>query len=78
MTVGTKQGCARPAEALHVDGMTNPVPGRAEPDTESFASTLQEQVVVGVAMIRLQQIVIDVLDRYFGTVKSLPDSVERT
>jgi hypothetical protein len=47
--------------------MTDTVSRRTEPDTESGTSASQEQVVVCVAMIRLQQIVIDVLDRYFGT-----------
>ena len=61
-----KQGSSRFSEALHVNGMADPVARPAVPDAELFARAKQKQVVVGILEIRLQQIVIDVLGRHLG------------
>ena len=49
------------AEALHVDGVGDAVAGLGEPQAEALAAELQEQVVLGVLLVGLQQVVVDVL-----------------
>jgi hypothetical protein len=65
VAVRPQERFARFAESLHVDGVTDPVAGTAVPDTEAFAGTLQKQVIVGVLVVLLDQVVIDVLHRDF-------------
>src|SRR5687767_7550991 len=48
---------------LHMHRMADPVAWAAVPDTESFASTLKKQVIVGVLEIGLDQVVVHVLNR---------------
>jgi len=67
----TDSAARRRAEALHVYGVAGSVPGSAEPDTEPPTRTLQEQAIVGVAIVALHKVVVDVLHRHFGL-----DSIE--
>ncbi|MNZ68343.1 hypothetical protein D3C78_866080 [compost metagenome] len=66
VAVGAEQGAARLAEVLHVHRVAHPVARPAEPDAETPAGALQEQVVVGVLEVGLQQVVVDVLHRDLG------------
>jgi hypothetical protein len=54
-----------------VHRVADAVAGLGVPDAEAAAGAAQEQVVVGVAVVRLQQVVVDVLCRQLGL-----DSVE--
>jgi hypothetical protein len=46
--------------------VTHPVPRAAVPDPEAATRALQEEVVVRVLVIRLNQIVVDILHRHLG------------
>jgi hypothetical protein len=59
--VGAEQGSARAREPLGVDLMADAVARPREPDAVLGREGLQEQVVVGVAVVELQRVVVDVL-----------------
>ncbi len=61
MAVGAKKGLARFSKAFHVHRMADAGPGRAEPQAEPLTGTTQEQVIIGVAVVSLQQVVVNVL-----------------
>ena len=61
--VRAQQRLARRAEALHVHRVRDAVAGLGEPQPPLARRRSQEQVVVGVAEVRLQQVVVDVLRR---------------
>ena len=64
--VRAEQRRARDPESLLMDGVGNPVTGGRVPDAPLLARTLQEQVVVGVLVILLDEVVVDVLGRELG------------
>ena len=57
---------ARLAEALHVDRMADAVARTAVPQPEAPAGAAQEQMVVGILVVGLQEVVVDVLRRQLG------------
>ena len=61
MAVRPYQGFPRHTEALHVDLVANPVPGRAEMNAVAGAGCLEVHVVVGIFIVRLQEVVIHIL-----------------
>ena len=63
VAVGTEQRRAGLAEPLHVNGVAHSVARPAVPDTETLTGTLQKDVIVRVSVIRLDQIVVHVLNR---------------
>ena len=71
MAVGAGEGRSWAPEALHVHGMADAVAGPGEPDAEALAGGVQEEVVVGVAVVGLEEVVVDVLRRQLG-----PDPIE--
>ena len=64
--VRADQQCAGTAEVGLVDRMGDAVAGLGEPQPEALGRGLQEQVVVGVLLVGLQQVVVDVLHRQLG------------
>jgi hypothetical protein len=66
MTVRASQRLAGYAEALHVGGVGDAVAGLGKPYPEPLAGRAEEFVVGGVLVVGLQQVVVDVLHRYFG------------
>ena len=60
--VGTDHRGAGPAEAGLVDGMGDSVAGLGEPQAVALGRRLEEQVVLRVLLIRLEEVVVDVLD----------------
>src|SRR5215210_6184575 len=63
MAIGAKQCFARLAKMLHMHGVADAIARAAEPDAETLTGTLQEEMIIGVLVIGLDQVVIDVLDR---------------
>ena len=63
VAVGAGHRRARPAEALHVHGVADPVARPGEPESKALARAVEEDVVVGVAEVGLQEVVVDVLHR---------------
>src|SRR6266536_2288692 len=74
--VGAEQGGARPREALGVDLVADAVARPREPDAVLGGERLQEQVVVGVAMVELQHVVVDVLHREVDLHLLKPECLE--
>ena len=67
MTVRAEEGHAGLAEAFLVDGVADAVARAAEPDAESPAGALEEEVIVGVPEVLLDEVVIDVLRGELGS-----------
>ena len=63
MAVRANQRQTGLAETLHMDGMADAVAGPAVPDAEASACAAQEQVLVGVQMVVLDEVVVDILRR---------------
>jgi hypothetical protein len=61
--IGAEHRLPRLAEALHVDVVTDPVPGPREVQAVLARQRLQHAVIVGVLVVELDDVVIDVLDR---------------
>ena len=61
VAVRTDKGLPRLAEAVHVHGMADAVSRPAVPHAEAAAGAAEKQVLVGIEMIVLNQIVVDVL-----------------
>ena len=66
VAVRAEQRLARDAEALHVHRVAHAVAGLAVPEPEALARAVQEEVVVRVAVVGLEQVVVDVLGRELG------------
>ena len=66
VAVRAEQRLARDPEALHVHRVAHAVARLAVPEAEALARAVQEEVVVGVAVVGLQQVVVDVLGRELG------------
>jgi hypothetical protein len=66
MRVRANHRLARYAEALHVRRMRNSVTRFGKPQTETTSSRAKEQMVLGVALVGLEQVVIDVLHADLG------------
>jgi hypothetical protein len=64
--VGAEQGGAGPREPLGVDLVADAVARTRELDAVPGREGLQEQVVVGVAVVELQHVVVDVLHGEVG------------
>jgi hypothetical protein len=64
--VGTGHGLAGDTEARHVHGVRDAVAGLGEPYAEAPARAVQEEVVVGVALVGLEEVVVDVLGGELG------------
>ena len=62
VAVGTEERLARLAEVLLVTRMAHSVSRPRVPHPESLACAAQEEVVVGVLVVRLDDVVVDVLD----------------
>ena len=61
VAIGPDERQARLAEALHVDGVADAVTRAAIPDAEPPAGATQEQVLVGVQVVVLNEVVVDIL-----------------
>ena len=76
MAVGAKKGLARFPKAFHVHRMADAGPGRAEPQAEPLAGTAQKQVIVRVAVVGLQQVVVNVLRGQFSFDLAKPHGLQ--
>ena len=59
--IGAHEGEARLAEALHVHLVADAVSRAAVPNAETAARAAQEQVLVGVQVVVLNEVVVDIL-----------------
>ena len=66
VAVGAEERLARLAEVLLMARMAHPVSRPRVPHPESLACAAQEEVVVGVLVVRLDDVVVDVLDANLG------------
>ena len=66
VAVGAQQRLARLAEPLLCTGWLTPLPGRLYQTPNRRQALSQEQVIVGVLVVDLEQVVIDVLGRQLG------------
>ncbi len=63
MGVGAEHGLARHAETLQVHLVGDAVARLGEVDAERAPAVMQEDMVVGILVVGLQQVVVDVLGR---------------
>jgi hypothetical protein len=61
VAVGANEHQSWLAEPLHVNGVADAVTGAAVPDAEAPAGATQEQVLVGVQVVVLNEVVVDIL-----------------
>ncbi len=66
MTVGAEQSFSGFAETFLMDRMADTVAGTAEPDSETPAGGLKEEMIVRILVVFLNEVVIDVLGGEFG------------
>ena len=76
VAVRAEQRLARDPEALHVHRMAHAVAGLAVPEAEALARAVQEEVVVRVAVVGLEQVVVDVLRGQLGADVVEPHRLE--
>jgi hypothetical protein len=63
MAVRSQEGLARDTESLHMNLVRNPIPGPTEVDPIAGGGSLEVSVVIGILVVRLQQVMVYVLDR---------------
>src|SRR5690606_28893416 len=66
VTVRTSQTLSGYPKAFHMDRMTYSVPGPAVPKAEALGRRTKKNMIVGIPEIRLQKVVVYVLDRHFS------------
>src|SRR5208337_3504929 len=76
MAIGAEQGLSGNSEPLHVNLMGNAVSWRAEMDSISGRSALKVDVIVGIFAVRLDDVVIHVLDGKISLYRAQPQGLE--